>query len=342
MVWDFDAGRELSANDQAHSSSVDHIVTGDKDLVVTASSDNSIRIWDAASGKQKRRLMHDSGIPGIALSLDGTLLVSSSMDVCLWNVDSGQKIFKLPGHGGLGGRRAVTFTPDGKFFLSWGDDMNLRKWDVKTGKAVAEYAIRPTGIRIFGEDDEPMDRERLLLRGGVTEGIFTPDARELVLYTRNEIFVFDAASGKELRKFPMESSFLIGRDISPDGQLFLTSTWGKPVTIKLPDGRLQSSTPMNHPVSLWELASGGLRKQITLPEQGAGPVAFSRDGKLFAAASHRPGDRIRVWDASGQEVRVIEGFRGIVSSLAFMADGKRLVTGMEDGSALVWDLTQKP
>jgi len=344
MVWDFDAGRELSANDQAHSSSVDRIVTGDKDLVVTASSDNSIRIWDAASGKQKRRLMHDHRIPGIALSPDGTLLVSSSMDdsVCLWDVATGQKIFKLPGHGRLGGRRAVAFTPDGKFFLSWGDDMDLRKWDVKTGKAVAEYAIRPTGIRIFGEDDEPMERDRQQMMRGTIEGIFTPDAKELVLHAPNQAFVFDAASGKELRSFPMEGRLLIGQAISPDGQLFLTSTWGKPVTTKLPDGRLQSSTPMNHPVSLWELARGGLRKQITLPEQGAGPVAFSRDGKLFAAASHRPGDRIRVWDASGQEVRVIEGFRGVVSSLAFMTDGKGLVTGMEDGGALVWDLTHKP
>jgi len=344
MIWDFDAGRELSANDQAHSSSVDRIVTGDKDLVVTASSDNSVRIWDAADGKQKRQLGHDSRIPGIALSPDGTLLVSSSMDdtVCLWNVASGQKIFKLPGHGQLGGRRAVAFTPDGKFFLSWGDDMDLRKWDVKTGKAVAEYAIRPTGIRVFGEGDEPMERDRLQMMGGVTDGIFTPDARELVLHSRNKIFVFDAASGKELRNSPMESGFLIGQAISPDGQLFLTSTWGKPVTTKLPDGRIQSSTPMNHPVSLWELAIGGLRKQITLPEQGAGPVAFSRDGKLFAAASYQPGDHIRVWDAAGQEVRAIEGFRGVVRSLAFMADSKRLVTGMEDGSALVWDLTQKP
>ena len=36
----------------------------------------------------------------------------------------------------------------------------------------------------------------------------------------------------------------------------------------------------------------------------------------------------------------IEGFRGTVRSLAFLPDGKRLVSGMEDGSALVWDLAR--
>jgi WD40 repeat protein len=44
--------------------------------------------------------------------------------------------------------------------------------------------------------------------------------------------------------------------------------------------------------------------------------------------------------ATGREVHKIDGFRGTVRSLAFLADGKRLVSGMEDGSALVWDLTR--
>jgi WD40 repeat protein len=44
--------------------------------------------------------------------------------------------------------------------------------------------------------------------------------------------------------------------------------------------------------------------------------------------------------ATGREVKKIEGFRGIVRSLAFLPDGKRLVSGMEDSTALIWDLTR--
>jgi WD40 repeat protein len=92
-------------------------------------------------------------------------------------------------------------------------------------------------------------------------------------------------------------------------------------------------------VTWWDLATGKVRNQVFLPEQGAGPVAFSPDGKLFAVASSEPGARIRLMEtATGKEVWRIEGFRGVVRSLAFMPDGRRLVSGMDDSSALVWDL----
>jgi WD40 repeat protein len=92
--------------------------------------------------------------------------------------------------------------------------------------------------------------------------------------------------------------------------------------------------------------SGGYckrKKQIFLPEEGVGPVAFSPDGKHFAVASSRPGARIRVMDTeTGRELQQIEGFRGTIRSLGFLSDGKRLVSGLDDGSALIWDLTPKP
>src|SRR5207245_528595 len=107
--------------------------------------------------------------------------------------------------GRLGGRRAVAFTPDGKSFLSWGDDMYLRKWDIRTGKALSEYAIRPTGIRVFGEDDDPAERERAMF-DGVSAGLFVPDGSQLVLKAGNKLFVFETDSGKESRTFPMDSN----------------------------------------------------------------------------------------------------------------------------------------
>jgi WD40 repeat protein len=122
----------------------------------------------------------------------------------------------------------------------------------------------------------------------------------------------------------------------------LGTAWGKPLQIKLPDGSVQSSSPKNHPVTWWDLTKGELRKQIELPEEAAGPVAFAPDGRLFAVASSQPGSRIRLIEtATGREVHKIEGFRGIVRSLAFMPDGKRLVSGMDDSSTLVWDLTSE-
>jgi RNA polymerase sigma factor (sigma-70 family) len=339
-VWDFGAGKELSVNPEAARGAVERAVAANG-VVVTASGDNTVRLWDPATGKQRLCLVHDGWIRDIALSPDGTRLASSSLDdtVGLWDMATGKRIYRLAGHGQLGGRRAVAFTPDGKAFLSWGDDNYLRKWDVRTGKAVSEHTIRPGGVKLATEDDEPRERELLGLGGGIEDGRFSPGGKHLLLRAGNHFFVVDAGTGKELRKFPAEGGHLIGKAVSPDGKLLLTSTWGEPVQIRLPNGMMRYSTAKNHPIIWYDLTTGKPRSRIFLPEEGAGPVAFAPNGKLFAAASSRPKGVIRLVEvATGREVRKIEGFRGQVRSLTFLPDGRHLVSGMEDSSALIWDL----
>jgi RNA polymerase sigma factor (sigma-70 family) len=339
-VWEMPSGKEMAVNDEAHQGSLGRVIaTGN--LVVTASDDHTIRAWDAATGKQRLKLTHDNWVRDIALSPDGTKLVSSSLDdtVCLWDVGTGRRIYRLAGHGRLGGRRAVGFSPDGKHFLSWGDDMYLRKWEVATGKALLEHALRPEGVRVPREDAEPFEREPFFDPG---TGTFSRDGKTFVLNLGNRFHVFDVATGKSLRQFPSEGSYVVSLAISPHSTLLLASAWGKPIETKQPDGRVRYSSARNHPVCLWELASGKLLKQILLPEGGAGPVAFSADGKQFATATNKPFPRLQIFDvATGREVGAIEGLPGSVRSLAFLPDGKRLVSGMNDTTALVWDLPAK-
>jgi len=342
-VWDLASGTELSTNDEAHQGNV-HQIAATGDLVVTASDDHTIRLWDATTGKQRLKLAHGHWVRAMALSPDGTKIVSSSLDdtVCLWDVASGRKIYKLPGHGQVGGRRAVSFMPDGKHFLSWGDDMYLRKWEVATGKAVLEHAIRPQGMKMPGDDADDGDKRQMqsmMFQVMLGEGTFSLDGKTFLLSASNQFHMFDVATGKDLFQIPNEGSHVTSVAISPDSRLLLASAWGKSITTKLPDGRMRSSSAKNHPICLWELATLQMRKKVMLPDGGAGPVAFSPDNKLFAAATGEPDCRIRIWDmANGNEVGVIQGYRGRVSSLAFAPDSKRLISGMDDTTALVWDL----
>jgi WD40 repeat protein len=338
-VWELASGKELAADDDAHQNGIGRILVAG-DVVITGSDDHTIRIWDAATGKQRLKLAHGSYVRALALSPDGTKFVSSSPDdtVCLWDVATGRKIYTLPGH--RGGRHAVGFTPDGKYSLSWGDDLYLRKWDVSNGKAILEHRLRPTGVKIPDDDDE---RARLPMFFMLGEGTFSPDGKLFILDAGGQFHVFDVATGKDLHQIANEGSSVISLAVSPDSKMLLASAWGKPVETKLTDGRIRHSSAKNHPVCLWELASGRLRQQILLREGGAGPVAFSADGRFFATATHKPDQRIRLWDvARGEEVGSLSGFRGRVRSLAFSPDGKRLISGMDDTTALVWDLPAKP
>jgi WD40 repeat protein len=331
-VWDVAAGRDLSANAEAHQGCIEWVITGDKDLVVTTSDDHTARVWDGATSKHLAMLRHGFWIRGLALSPDQTRLATNSLDdtVCLWDTATGRNIFRLAGHGKTGGHRAVAFTPDGKHFLSWGDDMYLRKWDTATGKAVFEALLRPTGM--------PVERDMLMELGN---GTVSADGRLFVLATLQQYFVFDTSTGKELRVFPATGSNQMGLALSPDSKLLLTSAYGTMVQTKLPDGRTRNDRPDSHLVCLWDLSSGKVTKQIVVPVREAGAVAFSADGKLIAEAAGYTASSVRVWEAaSGNEVYKLEGVRGGVRTLAFMPDGKRLVTGMEDSTALVWDLTK--
>jgi WD40 repeat protein len=268
-------------------------------------------------------------------------LVSSSLDdtVCLWDVASGRKLQQLPGHGRSGGARAVVFAPDGEHFLSWGDDLYLRKWDVSTGKAVLEYQLRPTGVDVPGKDDAFKARFFMMNLG---EGTFSPDGKTFVVYVGGSFHVFDVASGKDLRQIPNEGGRVLSLTISPDSQRLLASAWGKPVLTKLTDGRMRSSAGKDHPVCLWGLSSGKLLKKIVLPEGGAGPVAFSADGQYFAMAINEAQPCIRLCRVDdGREVRTIRGYGHRARALAFSPDGLRLIVGLEDTTALVWDLTDK-
>jgi hypothetical protein len=71
----------------------------------------------------------------------------------------------------------------------------------------------------------------------------------------------------------------------------------------------------------------------------AGGVAFTADGRFVLAGAGGPA--VRAWDTlTGQEVGQWKGHQGSVSTLRAAPDGRSLVSGSVDTTALVWDLGQ--
>jgi WD40 repeat protein len=263
-------------------------------------------------------------------------LVSSSLDdtVRLWDVATGREIYRLPGHGVQGWRRAVAFSADGRSFASFGDDCYLRVWDVQTGKALLEHRLRPTGVKVPGEGNS---REYVSL----SEARFSPDASLLVLGI-GKLFVFDVKTGRELRTLDYENTTVnTPLAFSADSRRLLAGSSGKVVETTLPDRRIRSLPPARktHCVTLWELSSGQVVKQLTLSGGIVASVALSADGLRFAVATNLPNWRIAIYDtASGAEQHAIEGVPFPVTSLAFAPDGRTLVSGLADSTVLVWEL----
>ena len=129
--------------------------------------------------------------------------------------------------------------------------------------------------------------------------------------------------------------------VAPDGRTYATSGWGRSIRRNLPDGRVQSTTPNHHPVCLFEVATGGLVRELEMPTDSAGPVAFSADGKLLAIGFGRGRGEVRLIDlATWETVAVLTDFGSAPHAMTFSADGKSIITGLYDGTALVWDLAR--
>jgi WD40 repeat protein len=70
-------------------------------------------------------------------------------------------------------------------------------------------------------------------------------------------------------------------------------------------------------------------------------VAFSPNDESPWIASGGEDGKVNVWDSrTGELVHSFRGHTGLVSSLAFGPDCRRLYSGSRDTTVKVWDLTQ--
>src|SRR5262245_1728788 len=102
------------------------------------SYDNSIILWDAAEGRELRRISgHMSNIRATAFSPDSRLLASVGDDavVKLWDTATGRELVTFKGHSQS--VKAVAFSSDGKLLVSVSDDGSARLWDVNSGETLA-------------------------------------------------------------------------------------------------------------------------------------------------------------------------------------------------------------
>jgi hypothetical protein len=97
--------------------------------IVSGSLDNTVRMWDAQTGKLVSDPFegHTNGVNSVTFSPDGKHIVSGSDDntIKMWDAQTG-KLVSYPLEGHTNGVNSVAFSPDGKHIVSGSDDNTIR------------------------------------------------------------------------------------------------------------------------------------------------------------------------------------------------------------------------
>jgi WD40 repeat protein len=349
-VWDAATGKERRRVGGFAGAPSAFAFTPDGKTLALADGGLTIRLIDLASGEDRLPFAgHRTSVTSVMATPDGRAVVTAGWDGALhfWSPETGRLLRRRGGPEGTGA--GVELLPGAKSYLAVGADKVLRAHDLDTGKELRalpwhdggrQFALSSDG-RTFAEAGPNNKGVRLLnaatgaelhaLKGPepFTSGfVFAPDSRTLFTWGGDSaVTVWDVATGRELRRFPGPAAPHPG-GLQPSFSVRLS-----------PDGKLMAFLLQEPVLPVLDAATGKEVRRFRAAQDGVSALAFSPDGKTVAWGGWREGTVYLGEIATGRERHRFVGHRGRVLSLAFSADGRSLISGTEDTTALVWDLT---
>jgi len=366
IVWDLSTQQEVRRIGPFNLGVQSLLIAPDNQTVLLAGRDNTVRripTNDEAAGLPAPFVSVDAlygGLAAAVLSQDGqTLLTMNGADARLFDANTGHELLAFRPQDALAD---AEFSPDGQWIITASWDGTVRIWNaaqqppetVATLNAHDDFVnsavFSPDGKQILTSSDDATARlwdaqTRVLVHefkghgGPVNQAIFSPDGT-LVLTVSDDFTarLWDARTGQ-----PVGAAFQDGHT-----RPILCGAFSK-------DGKRIATGSDDTQVVLWDVNRraplailGGHTAAITA-------VAFSPDdARVFTASRDRTA---KVWDvspaglefaelvsggAANQQIArafdllTLTGHAREVTSLAISSDGRKLLTGSRDRTAIIW------
>lgn len=288
------------------------------------------------------------GAEAAAFTPDGKLLVSvrDRGRLRLWDTATGKILTRIDSYGEPNGcytkHRGMSFSPDGKTLA-----IGVRSGITATGHVILFDVV----------DGQSLERKTSLEghTAGVTVVTYTPDGRTLISAGLDkEIRLWDVATGKTRQILRGHTERILGMALSPDGKVLVS---GDPGEVKVwdpetgketgawkvvdlvglaisPDGRIAAvdSFPEDG-ITFWDIASRKARADLQPLPEGASPMEFSPDGRLFVSVNRDRKLPPTVTVTELAESRTLAHYShptGIMLVVAFSPDGKGLASANSD------------
>ncbi len=376
--WETETGRELSSTPLPTAKNIFAAMLSDEGRILAALNMDSsaVKIWETATGRELRSLAFEQGEniavqDGIAISPDGNLLaaftqnvkgslkgIETKLQITLWETASGRKAQTIKvqssAQPALGKviEAKLGFSTDGRW-LALRDSESLKIWETATGRAVSSLAPARTS-------PDPSDTSHAQFESRFA---FSPDKRLVSIISESDkIKLLDSSSVATLHTLAGHKGTVVGVSFSSDGKLIASS--GIDGQIKLWDTATGSEVrslrgsamPVNDVVfsadgrsltlgggqaaSIWELATGGVRRAVALPDDYAragidsmfsNSRMLSPDGKRLVSGSGNEAVA-KIWDVTtGRELQSVSFPQGkVLGKAAFNSDGRLLALVEKD------------
>jgi len=318
--------------------------SSDGKLAVTASSDKTARVWDAATGQEMARLPHDEEVIGAAFVPDKNQVVitMSGTTVYVWNTTAPKdpRREKTLAHE----RKVKTayFSPDGRLLVTTSEN-ETATWETDTWRQVwrQDSQNEATKSAYFSLDNQlvvaavgktariwdaktgrpvgkPFDHPAL-----VTEAVFSPDGKFLATASDDwSAWIWEVSTGKRLFQLRGHTGAIIY-------VVFPTHEYD-------PDKLLLATVSMDNTIRIWDAKNGSQRAELRGHVAEISDAIFSHNGKYLVTASND--GTVLLWDAvTGTNVWKFVGHSDTVNSVTFSPDNKSVITASADRTARIWD-----
>ncbi|KAJ4177379.1 hypothetical protein NW755_013888, partial [Fusarium falciforme] len=326
---------------EGHNGEVRSVVfSHDSTMVASASSDKTVRIWNAKTGKCEQVLEgHSWPVSSVVFSHDSSMVASASYDktVRIWNAKTGKCEQVLEGHSDS--VNSVVFSHDSTMVASASRDKTVRIWNAKTGKC--EQVLE-------GHSDD------------VNSAVFSPDSTMVASASRDKtVRIWNAETGNcdqvlEGHSWPVSSVVF-----SPDSTKVASASYDKTVriwnakTVRCeqvleghsdwvrsvvfsPDSTMVASASYDKTVRIWDTETGDCERVLEGHSMLVNSVVFSPDSTMVASASDD--ETVRIWNAeTGDCERVLEGHSMLVNSVVFSPDSTMVASASDDETVRVWN-----
>lgn len=305
---------------RGHSQPITGVAVSNGKLIISGSEDNTVRVWDQATRREKLVLQHPSAVRAVACNPPATaghLVLTGCADgtARIYDLDTSaqQPTFELKGEH-RGAIHCVAFSLDGKLCATGGEYGVLCVWETATGKL----------------------KNRLpdIHRDVVTSLQFLPGDQLLSASKDRTLLLWPLTSDRpQPRKITDQRSDNVAQiGASLDGKRILVdSSLGSELRIlSLPSGSIEGSL----------LAAGGDFKTLAL---------ISPDGRLALSAQSGAKTGMQLWRLATQETRAYElrqlvppaQERSDATCAAFAPDGSFLATGSANREVFLWAMPPK-